>query len=91
MPSECRFIFKAVNDFEGFPICPENLKWLCRYLQEAFDVIVVIQLTDDYVLRKNLTVEERQTLARENAKDIIACGFDMEKTFIFYIRDYFGE
>ncbi|RLN31044.1 tryptophan--tRNA ligase, cytoplasmic [Panicum miliaceum] len=46
-----------------------------KYLQEAF---------------KNLTVEESKRLARENAKDIIACGFDVERTFIFADFGYVG-
>jgi tryptophanyl-tRNA synthetase len=29
-------------------------------------------------------------LAFENAKDIIACGFDIEKTFIFSDFDFIG-
>jgi tryptophanyl-tRNA synthetase len=32
---------------------------------------------------QNLTVEEACRLSRENAKDIIACGFDPKRTFIF--------
>lgn len=57
----------------------------CRYLQEAFKVPVVIQLTDDekFMWSKTLKVEDTKRLARENIKDIIACGFDVEKTFIF--------
>ena len=63
----------------------------CRYLQEAFKVPLVIQLTDDEkFLWKNLTVEESRRLARENAKDIIACGFDIRRTFIFSDFDYVG-
>ncbi|KAJ9560314.1 hypothetical protein OSB04_005474 [Centaurea solstitialis] len=55
-----------------------------KYLQEAFKVPLVIQLTDDEkCMWKNLTVEESKRLARENAKDIIACGFDVSRTFIF--------
>ena len=62
-----------------------------RYLQDAFKVPLVIQLTDDEkFLWKNLTIEETQRLARENAKDIIACGFDIAKTFIFADFDYVG-
>ncbi|GAU20971.1 hypothetical protein TSUD_201200 [Trifolium subterraneum] len=61
------------------------------YLQDAFKVPLVIQLTDDEkFLWKNLTIEECQRLARENAKDIIACGFDISKTFIFNDFDYVG-
>lgn len=61
----------------------------CRYLQDVFDVPLVIQLTDDEkFLWKDLTVEEANRLAFENAKDIIACGFDIEKTFIFSNIEY---
>ena len=68
-----------------------SLYSLCRYLQEGFKVPLVIQLTDDEKgMWKNLSVEESQRLARENAKDIIACGFDVTKTFIFSDFDYVG-
>ncbi|KAE8767426.1 tryptophan--tRNA ligase, cytoplasmic [Hordeum vulgare] len=62
-----------------------------KYLQDAFKVPLVIQLTDDEkFLWKNLTVNESKRLARENAKDIIACGFDVEKTFIFSDFNFVG-
>ncbi|CAM8961626.1 unnamed protein product [Rhodiola kirilowii] len=62
-----------------------------KYLQDAFKVPLVIQLTDDEkCMWKNLSVEESQRLARENAKDIIACGFDVTRTFIFSDFDYVG-
>ncbi|CAN6353050.1 unnamed protein product [Urochloa humidicola] len=62
-----------------------------KYLQDAFKVPLVIQLTDDEkFLWKNLTISECKRLARENAKDIIACGFDIERTFIFTDTDYVG-
>ncbi|XP_028395883.1 tryptophan--tRNA ligase, cytoplasmic-like [Dendronephthya gigantea] len=62
-----------------------------KYLQDAFDVPLVIQLTDDEkFLWKNLKLEEAHRLAYENAKDIIACGFDVNKTFIFSDVDYVG-
>lgn len=65
---------------------------MTRYLQEAFDVPVVVQLTDDEkFLWKSLTLEECYNLAKENAKDIIACGFDPDKTFIFSDLDYIGS
>lgn len=56
-----------------------------KYLQEAFDAIVVIQMTDDekYYFKEGLPLEEANRLTRENAKDIIACGFNLEKTWIF--------
>ena len=55
-----------------------------KWLQDAFKVPLVIQLTDDEkFLWKDLSLEECGRLARENAKDIIACGFDPKRTFIF--------
>lgn len=65
--------------------------FFCRWFQDAFDVPLVVQLTDDEkCLWKDLTVEESMALARENAKDIIAMGFDVNKTFIFSNLDFMG-
>lgn len=62
-----------------------------RWLQDVFDIPLVIQLTDDEkYLWKDLTLEECHRYAEENAKDIIACGFDINKTFIFSDLDYMG-
>ncbi|KAL6522329.1 hypothetical protein OROHE_016882 [Orobanche hederae] len=62
-----------------------------KYLQEAFKVPLVVQLTDDEkCMWKNLPKEECKRLARENAKDIIACGFDISRTFIFSDYDFVG-
>jgi tryptophanyl-tRNA synthetase len=64
----------------------------CKWLQDVFHVPLVIQLTDDekFLFKSNLTVEKCREFARENAKDIIAVGFDPEKTFIFSNLDYVG-
>eukprot|EP00891_Asterochloris_glomerata_P000860 jgi/Astpho2/860/fgenesh1_pm.00016_%23_27_t len=62
-----------------------------QWLQEAFKVPLVIQLTDDEkTLWKDITIPEARKLARENCKDIIACGFDINRTFIFSDYDYVG-
>ncbi|XP_065541375.1 tryptophan--tRNA ligase, cytoplasmic [Lathamus discolor] len=62
-----------------------------KWLQEVFDVPLVIQLTDDEkYLWKDMTAEKAYEYAKENAKDIIACGFDVNKTFIFSDLDYLG-
>jgi len=48
-------------------------------------------LTDDEkYLWKDLTIEEAKKLSVENAKDIIACGFDKKKTFIFSDLQFMG-
>lgn len=63
-----------------------------KWLQDVFDVPLVIQLTDDEkFLWKDLKLDEARRLAFENAKDIIACGFDIEKTFIFSDFDFIGK
>mmetsp|Transcript_11965 Transcript_11965/g.22434 ORF Transcript_11965/g.22434 Transcript_11965/m.22434 type:complete len:405 (-) Transcript_11965:91-1305(-) len=62
-----------------------------KWLQDAFKVPLVIQLTDDEKsLWRSLSIDEAKRLARENAKDVIACGFDIDRTFIFSDFDYVG-
>lgn len=63
-----------------------------KWLQDVFDVPLVIQLTDDekFLFKPALTLEDVQRFAFENARDIIACGFRLEKTFIFSDLDYVG-
>lgn len=66
-----------------------TINFVHRWLQDTFDVPLVIQLTDDEkYLWKDLTLEQANHMAFENAKDIIACGFDIEKTFIFSDLDF---
>lgn len=63
-----------------------------KWLQDVFDVPLVIQMTDDEkFLWKDLTIEEANRLTYENAKDIIACGFDVNKTFLFSNLEYMGQ
>ena len=60
-----------------------------KYLQDVFQVPLVIQMTDDEkFLLKDMSLEKAYSLAYENAKDIIACGFDPDNTFIFSDLDY---
>uniref|UniRef100_A0A158P871 Tryptophan--tRNA ligase, cytoplasmic n=1 Tax=Angiostrongylus cantonensis TaxID=6313 RepID=A0A158P871_ANGCA len=60
-----------------------------KWLQDVFDVPLIIQVTDDEkFLWKDITVAEVKKMARDNMKDIIAVGFDPEKTFIFNDFDY---
>mmetsp|Transcript_18719 Transcript_18719/g.24454 ORF Transcript_18719/g.24454 Transcript_18719/m.24454 type:complete len:398 (+) Transcript_18719:217-1410(+) len=63
-----------------------------KWLQDVFNAPLVIQMTDDEkFLWKDLSLEEAHRLGYENAKDIIACGFDMKKTFLFSNLDYMGH
>ena len=54
---------------------------------------VVIQLTDDekFFHKFEYSIEDYQRFGYENAKDIIACGFDVNKTFIFNNTEYIGH
>merc|ERR1719187_3243926 len=63
-----------------------------KWLQDVLNVPLVIQLTDDEkFFFKDLSMEETRRLAIENAKDIIALGFDVEKTFIFADFTFMGQ
>lgn len=61
-------------------------------MQEAFDVPFVIQITDDekYFHKDGGDLDEFTKLAYENIKDILALGFDPEKTFIILDSRYMG-
>ncbi|RDB21564.1 Tryptophan--tRNA ligase, cytoplasmic [Hypsizygus marmoreus] len=63
-----------------------------KWMQDVFDVPLVIQLTDDekFLFKHELKVEQTQAFARQNARDIIAIGFDLKKTFIFSDYEYMG-
>lgn len=61
-----------------------------KWLQEVFDVPLVIELTDDekFLFKPKLTIEDVKKFAKENAKDIISVGFNPENTFIFSDLEY---
>lgn len=69
-----------------------------QWLQQAFDCPLVIQMTDDekFIFKGEFDENEGDNLeyfaglTMENARDIIACGFDFEKTFLFSDLDYVG-
>jgi tryptophanyl-tRNA synthetase len=70
-----------------------------KWLQDAFDVPLVIQMTDDekflfkgeYNNETGDNLNHYASLTLENARDIIACEFDYKKTFIFSDLDYLGR
>lgn len=63
-----------------------------RWLQDVFDVPLAIMLTDDekFLFGQKNTIEGVQKYTVGNAKDIIAVGFDVKKTFIFSDYEYMG-
>jgi len=63
-----------------------------KYLQEVFDVPLIIQLTDDEkFIWKDITLEQSKTYSLNNIKDILAVGFDPAKTFIFTNTEYMSS
>jgi len=60
-----------------------------KWLQDIFDVELYFQMTDDekFLFNQNLSFDETRNFAFENAKDVLAVGFDPKKThFIFDSR-----
>jgi tryptophanyl-tRNA synthetase len=64
-----------------------------RWLQEVFDVPLVIMMTDDEkaLFNNSLTFEDVLKLGRENMKDILSMGYDIKKTFIYSDIDYLSN
>ena len=65
---------------------------MAKYLQDLFDVTVIIQITDDEKVynskKEGETLETYQQYAINNIEDIITCGFNPDKTFIFLNSQY---
>jgi len=62
-----------------------------KWLQDKFKVNVYIELTDDEKFlepKRRLSLEETRKWAYENILDIIAVGFDENRTFIFQDTEY---
>ncbi|MEM0111521.1 MAG: tryptophan--tRNA ligase [Candidatus Parvarchaeota archaeon] len=63
------------------------IPWIfTRYLQEKFNTRLYFQMTDDekFLVDDKLSLEDTKRFAYENALDLIALGFDPEKTFIIF-------
>lgn len=70
------------------------MPWIfTKYLQDAFGAKLIFQLTDDekFLFNEGLTLDDTKNYAYENALDIIALGFDPEKTEIFLDTEYIHE
>ncbi|MFQ5974887.1 MAG: tryptophan--tRNA ligase [Candidatus Hydrothermarchaeales archaeon] len=67
------------------------MPWMfTKYLQDAFDVKLIFQMTDDekFMFNNNLTLEDSRLFSYENILDVIALGFDPKKTEIFLDTEY---
>ena len=60
-----------------------------KWMQDVFNCPLVIQISDEEKAAfKHVEFEKLHKMGFENAKEIISCGFDLKKTFIFSNRDY---
>lgn len=64
-----------------------------QWLQRVFDVPLVIQITDDekYIYKQEIELDGEfgsYNMGKMNVKDILAFGFNPQKTFIFSDMDY---
>lgn len=60
-----------------------------KWMQDTFNCPLVIQISDEEKAAfKHVEFENLHKMGFENAKEIISCGFDVKKTFIFSNRDY---
>ncbi|HVP16132.1 MAG TPA: tryptophan--tRNA ligase [candidate division Zixibacteria bacterium] len=57
-----------------------------KHLQDAFDTRLYFQMTDDekFVVNDELNLAETTEMGYDNALDLVALGFEPEKTFIIY-------
>ena len=65
-----------------------------KLLQDKFKTNVYIQITDDekfLEVRRNLSYMDTQHWATENILDIIAAGFDPDRTFILQDTEFVGH
>lgn len=64
-----------------------------KYLQDAFDVNLYIQITDDekYLYKKDRNWKDIDECTIYNIKHIAALGFNPDKTFIFRNSEYIGN
>ena len=67
------------------------MPWIfTKYLQDAFDADLYFQMTDDekFLQKDELSASATRGFSYDNALDIIALGFDPEKTRIFLDTEY---
>jgi tryptophanyl-tRNA synthetase len=63
---------------------------ITKWLQEKFNVNVYIEITDDekFLFKKDAELQKIKEQADKDILDIIALGFDPDKTFIFKDTEY---
>ncbi|KAH7376933.1 tryptophanyl-tRNA synthetase [Plectosphaerella cucumerina] len=65
---------------------------LTKWLSDVLDAPLVIMLTDDekFLFSEKLSIEDVKGFSKTNVKDILAVGFNPDRTFVFSDYDYMG-
>jgi tryptophanyl-tRNA synthetase len=66
---------------------------IAKWFQEKFKANVYIEITDDekFLFKKDYQLENIEEQANKDIEDIVAIGFDPNKTFIFKDTEYIGK
>lgn len=67
------------------------LPWIfSKWLQDRFDAELYFQIVDDesFLFKEEMDVKEANSVGYDNALDVIALGFDPDKTFLFFDTEY---
>jgi tryptophanyl-tRNA synthetase len=75
----------------GYTHIGHLIPWIfTKWLQDKFDAELYFQMTDDekFLVKPELELESTMNFAYDNTLDVIACGFDPKKTFIFLNVEY---
>ena len=67
------------------------IPWIfTKHLQDVFGAELYFQMTDDekFLFKRELALQDAIGFTYDNALDVIACGFDSKKTFIFSDVEY---
>ncbi len=86
-----RFVLYTGRGPSGHTHLGHLIPWmLTKWLQDRFGAELYFQMTDDekYLFNPKLGLEEATRYAYENALDVIAMGFDPDKTRIFINTEY---
>jgi len=67
--------------------------YFTKWIQDRFKVNVYIEITDDekFWVKRKLSYEDTQKWSYENILDIIAVGFDPDRTFIFQDTEFIAN
>ncbi len=88
-----RFFLYTGRGPSGHTHIGHMIPWiLTKWLQDKFGAELYFQMTDDekFLFKEGLNLEETNSLAYENALDVIALGFDSKKTKIIVDTDCAG-